>query len=89
MTRSQLRSTVRWESVIIALLGTVVGLVIGSVFGWAFVKALSGEGINTLTIPAGQLATVAVIAALAGVAAAILPSRRAARLDVLHAIASV
>ncbi|MDQ3898438.1 MAG: FtsX-like permease family protein [Actinomycetota bacterium] len=80
MTRTQLRSTVRWESVIIAVLGTAVGLVVGSIFGWALVKALSGEGINTLSIPAGQLATVAFMASTAGVAAAILPARRAARL---------
>jgi putative ABC transport system permease protein len=89
MTRTQLRSTVRWESVIIALLGTTVGLAIGLVFGWALVGALRGEGINTLAVPGGQLASVVVIAALAGVAAAIVPARRAARLDVLQAIASV
>ena len=44
MTRRQLRSTVRWESVIIALLGTVLGLVIGLFFGWALVQALKDEG---------------------------------------------
>ena len=42
MTRSQLRATVRWEAVIIALLGTTLGLTIGTVFGWAIVKALRG-----------------------------------------------
>lgn len=86
MTRRQLRATVRWEAVIIALLGTTLGLVIGTGFGWALVQALSSQGLTTFTIPAGQMAIVAIIAAIAGVAAAILPARRAARLDVLGAI---
>lgn len=88
MTRRQLRTTVRWESVIIALFGTVLGLVIGLFFGWALVAALRSNGFNRLTVPVGQLAVVVLIAALAGVAAAILPGRRAARLDVLEAIAT-
>ena len=86
MTRSQLRSTIRWESVIIALQGTVLGLVIGVFFGWALVRALHDEGIDRFRIPFVSLAVVVVLAALAGVVAAILPSRRAARLDVLQAI---
>ena len=86
MTRSQLRSTVRWESVIIALQGTLIGLVVGVFFGWALVQALSDEGIDRLQIPFGTLAFVVVLAAVAGVVAAILPARRAARLDILRAI---
>jgi putative ABC transport system permease protein len=88
MTRRQLRSTIRWESVIIALQGTVLGLVIGVFFGWALVRALADEGLNTLTLPATSLAVVVVLAALAGVVAAILPARRAARIDVLRAVVS-
>ena len=88
MTRSQLRSTVRWESVIIALFGTVLGLVIGLFFGWSLVTALGDQGINILRIPVGSLTVVTVLAALAGVAAAIFPARRAARLNVLEAIAT-
>jgi len=86
MTRSQLRSTIRWESVIIALQGTVLGLLIGLFFGWALVTALSDEGISVFRIPYASLAVVVVLAAVAGVAAAILPSRRAAKLDVLRAV---
>jgi putative ABC transport system permease protein len=86
MTRSQLRTTVRYEAVIISLLGAVLGLVIGIGFGWSIVQALSGKGLDTFTIPGGQLAVVVAIAAVAGVAAAILPARRASRLDVLGAI---
>ena len=88
MTRRQLRATVRWESVIIALFGTALGLVIGLFFGWAIVEALADEGFTAFVVPAGQLAVVALIAALAGVVAAILPARRASRLDVLEAIAA-
>src|SRR5688500_9527676 len=55
MTRRQLKSTVRWESVIIALLGTMLGLVISVFFGWAVVEALKSEGFRTFTIPGGQL----------------------------------
>ena len=88
MTRRQLRATVRWESVIIALFGTALGLLIGLFFGWALVKALAEEGFTAFEVPVGQLAVVALIAALAGVVAAILPARRAARLDVLAAISS-
>ena len=88
MTASQLRSTIRWESVIIALQGAVLGLVIGLFFGWALVKALADQGMETLAIPVPSLAVVVILAALAGVVAAIAPSRRAAKLNVLQAIVS-
>ena len=88
MTRSQVRTMVRWESVIVALLGTLLGLTIGLFFGWALIQALKDEGINVLRIPVGQLALVTVVAAIAGVLAAIVPARRAAKLDILKAIAT-
>ena len=86
MTRSQLRSTIRWESVIIALQGTVLGLLIGVFFGWALVAALKNQGITNFSIPYLTLLIVVVLAGLAGVVAAILPSRRAAKLNILRAI---
>ena len=88
MTRSQVRSTVRWESVLIALLGTMLGTAIGLGFGWALVQALAHgtNGINTLSIPFGQLSVIVTLAAVAAVATAALPARRAARLDVITAI---
>jgi putative ABC transport system permease protein len=86
MTRSQLRSTIRWESVVIAVQGTLLGIVIGIFFGWALVRALRDEGIDQFTVPYGTLLIVVVLAALAGVVAAVLPARRAAKLDVLRAI---
>jgi putative ABC transport system permease protein len=88
MTRSQVRSTVRYESVIIALFGTVLGLGVGLFFGWAMVGALSEQGINTLSIPAPALAAVTVGGALAGILAAVGPARRAANVDVLKAVAA-
>jgi putative ABC transport system permease protein len=86
MTRSQLRSTIRWESVIIALQGTLLGLAVSVFFGWALVTALEEDGFGTFALPVPTLVAVMVLAALAGVVAAVLPSRRAARLDVLRAV---
>jgi putative ABC transport system permease protein len=86
MSRRQLRSTVRWESVIIALLGTFLGLAIGLFFGWAVVEALKDQGITEFAPPGAQLLLVVVIGGIAGVIAAIFPARRAAKLDVLRAV---
>jgi putative ABC transport system permease protein len=88
MTRSQLRSSIRWESVLIALQGTALGLLVGIFFGWSLVRALSNKGIDQLSIPPLQIIAIVVIAALAGVLAAVAPSRRAAKLDVLKAVVS-
>ncbi len=88
MTRRQLRSTIRWESVIIALQGTLLGLLIGVFFGWALVRALKDQGIDVFRVPVTSLVVVVVLAAVAGVVAAVLPGRRAAKLDVLRAVVS-
>jgi putative ABC transport system permease protein len=88
MSQSQVRSTVRWESVIIALLGTVLGLIIGVFFGWVLVQALKEQGIDQLRLPPMQLLVLVILGALVGMLAAVWPARRAARLDILHAIAS-
>ena len=86
MTRRQLRSAVRWESVIIALQGTLLGLAVGIFFGWALVRAMRDQGLNTLQFPIVSLVVIVVLAAVAGVLAAVFPARRAAKLDVLRAI---
>ena len=86
MTRHQLRAMIRWESVIIALQGTVLGLLIGVFFGWALVLAMRSQGITEFSVPVLNLVIVVVLAALAGAAAAIWPSRRAAKLNILRAI---
>lgn len=87
MTRKQLRSTVRWEAVLTSVFGTMLGLAIGLFFGWAIVEALKDEGLTAFVVPVGSLTVIVLIAALAGVLAAILPARRAARLNILEAIA--
>jgi putative ABC transport system permease protein len=88
LQRRQLRRMIRIESVVIALYGAVLGVVVGTGFGWALVRALEDQGITEFVLPYGQLLAVLVVAALAGVLAAALPARRAARLDVLQAVAS-
>ena len=88
MTRRQTRSTIRWESIIIALLGTILGLVLGIFFGWVLSIALRDEGFEVFSMPFGQLFFISILAAIAGVIAAIWPARRAARLNVLAAIAT-
>jgi putative ABC transport system permease protein len=88
MQRGQLRSTIRWESVIIALLGTVNGLVIGLFFGWSVVTALKDQGFSQFAIAPVQLIVVAIALAVASVGAAWLPARRAAKLDVLKAVST-
>jgi putative ABC transport system permease protein len=88
MTRQQLRATIRWESVIIALQGTVLGLLIGVFFGWALVLAMKDQGITVFSIPVVSLIVVVVLAALAGLLAALPPSRRAAKLNILKAVVS-
>jgi putative ABC transport system permease protein len=88
MSRAQVRSSVRWESAIIALFGTGLGLAIGTFLGWAMVHALATKGFGHLAVPVGSLVTVSAIAAVAGVAAALVPARRAARIDILQAVAT-
>jgi len=66
----------------------VLGLTVGLFFGWSMIHALADKGFDAFVVPTGSLAVVGVIAAIAGVGAAVLPARRAARLDVLGAIAT-
>ncbi len=85
-TRGQVRSMIRWEAVIISVLGAILGVVVGVFFGWTMVRALASQGFGEFTVPAGQLVAYVLLAAVAGVLAAILPGRRAAKVDVLRAI---
>jgi putative ABC transport system permease protein len=89
-TRSQLRAMVRWESVLVAAFGTVGGLALGAFLGWVLVKASDGTSDSTFAfaLPPLQLAVVALVGVAAGALAGLRPARRAARLDVLRAIAT-
>ena len=77
---------VRLEAVVVAVLGAVLGVAMGIVFGIALQRSIADQGIDVLSIPWLRLALFVLLAALAGVLAAVLPARRAARLDVLEAI---
>ncbi len=86
MTRRQVRRMVRRESIITALLGSAMGIAIG--IGLAgIVVAVFGHLGFTFALPIGGLATLVVVAIVAGTVAAVLPARRAARMDVLGALA--
>jgi putative ABC transport system permease protein len=85
MSRRQLRAMIRWESLNIALIGGVLGVVVGMQIGITLSNSL-GNVITEVTFPWLRIALLLVFAVCAGVAAAIVPARRAARLDVLAAI---
>jgi putative ABC transport system permease protein len=85
MSRRQVRRMVRAEAVITALIGAALGLVLGTVFAVIVSRPLADEGF-VLSIPVGTLIGLGVLAAIAGVLAAIQPARRAARVDVLRAV---
>jgi putative ABC transport system permease protein len=87
-SRRQLRSMVRGEAFTVALFGTVGGVGLGVFLGWAMVDTLASEGFTSFTVPGPSLAVVLALGALVGVIAAVRPARRAARLDVLEAIAT-
>ena len=87
MSRSQARTMVRWESVIVSLLGATLGLAVGLFFGWIFTRALEDTGLDTFAVPVVQLVIAVVLAGVAGVLAAVIPARSAARIDILRALA--
>ena len=85
LTRSQLRRMVRYESVITSGIGGVIGIVLGVALAWVFCLGLADQGI-VFRVPWLQLVVFFVVSIAAGVLAAVLPARRAARLDPLDAL---
>jgi putative ABC transport system permease protein len=85
MTRRQARRMIRHESVITALIGAALGLPLGILLAALVTEALSQYDVG-MSIPVGMLAAFTLVAVLAGIAAAVVPARRAARLDVLDAL---
>ena len=88
MTKSQVRAMVRWESVVISLIGALSGAALGIGIGLALSQALKDEGIKAISIPVPQVTMYVVLAAVAGVLAAIGPARSASKVDVLKAVVS-
>ncbi len=86
--RGQLRLMVTLESIVMAVLGAVLGVVLGVCFGVAMMYAVKDQGLEVIAIPWTQLVIFLGLAVVIGVLAAVLPARRAARLDVLTAISA-
>ena len=88
MHRRQLKRAVRWESLLIAVLGAGLGAILAIGGAYGIVTALDSEGVTQLTLPVSQLAIILGMAGVAGVLAATGPARRASKLNVLEAIGS-
>jgi putative ABC transport system permease protein len=88
MTRAQVRTTVRWESVLTSVYGAVVGVVMGLVLGYVVIVALRDQGLNEYSVPITTIAAILMIAFVVGVIAAVVPAWRATKLDILRAIAT-
>jgi putative ABC transport system permease protein len=85
MTRRQTRRMIRHESIITALIGAALGLPLGIFLALLMTKALSQFNIE-IAIPVKQLVIFSIVAIVVGILAAILPARRAAKLNVLRAL---
>jgi putative ABC transport system permease protein len=88
MKRRQIRAMIRSESVILAVFGAVIGIIVGAGLGIALVSSLRSQGFTSTVVPVQNLVIFLILAALLGLVAASWPARRAARLDVLAAIAA-
>ena len=76
------------ESMVMAIFGTILGMILGVGLGSALVLSLKDQGFDGVAIPWAWLVVYMVLAAIAGVLAAIWPAWRASRLDILQAIAA-
>jgi putative ABC transport system permease protein len=85
-SRPQIRSMVRWEAVIIALLGTLGGTVLGIAFGWAIIHGLGRDNNLLFSVPIKQAALIMALGAIAGIVAALRPAATASKLDILRAV---
>jgi putative ABC transport system permease protein len=86
MTRSQVRTTVRWESVITSLLGAVLGIILGIGLGWIIVFALKDQGLTSFKLPVGPTIIIMIMSFIVGLFAAIYPAWRATRVNILDAL---
>jgi putative ABC transport system permease protein len=88
MNRRQTRRMVLAEAVTVSLFGAILGVVVGVLIGMAMAVALPESVVTGISVPVGPIVVIVILAAIAGVVAGLLPARRAARLDVLRAIAA-
>jgi putative ABC transport system permease protein len=87
-TRRQVRSAVLWESMITAVVGVIAGTVLGVSLGWIIVKALEDQGLSVFSLPVSTIVIAALLALVFAAGAAVYPARRAAKADILEAIAT-
>lgn len=88
MKRRQVRAMIRSEAVILSVFGAIIGVVVGTALGIAFAASLKQQGITDIVVPFPSLIIFLLLSALLGLGAATWPARRAAKLDVLAAIAA-
>jgi putative ABC transport system permease protein len=88
MKRRQIRGMIRTESVILSVFGAIIGIIVGTGLGIALAWSLKTQGITNIVVPIPSLIIFLVLAAVLGLVAASWPARRAAKLDVLAAIAA-
>jgi putative ABC transport system permease protein len=86
MTKSQVRTTVRWESVITSLLGAVLGIILGVGLGWVIVFALRDQGLTSFEVPVDSTVFIMIMSFVVGVLAAVYPAWRATKVDMLDAL---
>jgi putative ABC transport system permease protein len=86
MTQSQVRTTVRWETVITALLGVFLGVVLGIGLGWVIVYVLKDQGLDTFELPVSTVLKIMISSFLVALFAAIYPAWRATKVDILSAL---
>ena len=86
MSRDQIKSTIRWEAIVVATLGSVIGVVLGTGFGSALVYVLGKDGSVKFTLPWKSLVVITLLASIVGLYAARKPAKDAARMNILQAI---
>jgi putative ABC transport system permease protein len=85
MTRRQVRMMIRYESIVTSLMGATLGIVVGVFLAALIIHPLSSQGI-VFVVPYMQLVYFVLAAIVVGILAAVIPARRAARLNVLRAL---
>ncbi|RJL32375.1 ABC transporter permease [Bailinhaonella thermotolerans] len=86
LTARQLRRMLSIEALILGVIGALVGVALGSSFGWAATQTLDSDAV--FDMPVGQVLLFIVVAAAAGVLAGVLPARRAAKASIVESLAS-